>query len=191
MKSDYEMKNNCHNSFPSLYSAAILDLTLDYTENDYERIKESKILEDLEYCSNRKNVSLESNYDIYKIWNVKALPPISQLPLCLAYYNLVHSELREIATVAAKYDMFEDSKYEVPIPNIEEKDFLVKYDKMLNELCSKQLSFTEDSEDGINEDCYCTSVAFSYKVIKYTARYSHSYLSLIIPLKYILEGVYK
>lgn len=189
--------------FPSLFSASILDITLDYTENDYEKLKETKIAELTEITgitgifdflnlfSNPKPKSLhDSKYDIYKIWNIKIIPPISQLPLCLAYYNLVHSELREISKVATGYDVLEGNEYEIPIQNIKEEEFIKNYKEMINKLCSKQLNFENDNEESVSEDYYNTSIAFSYKIIKYTSRYSNDFISLVKPLKDVFSRVF-
>lgn len=179
--------------FPSLFSASILDITLDYTENDYEKLKNTTvtgldgvkgIFDFLNLFSNPKPKSLlDSKYDIYKIWNIKMIPPISQLPLCLAYYNLVHSELREISKVATGYDVLEGNEYEIPIQNIKEEEFIRNYKEMINKLCKKQLQFENDNEKSVSEDYYNTSIAFSYKIIKSTSRYSNNFISLVKPLE--------
>lgn len=186
--------------FPSLFSASILDITLDYTENDYEKLKGTKItgldgitgiFDFLNLFSNPKPKSLhDSKYDIYKIWNIKMIPPISQLPLCLAYYNLVHSELREISKVATGYDVLEGNEYEIPIQNITEEEFIKNYKQMINKLCKIQLKFENDNEKSESEDYYNTSIAFSYKIIKYTSRYSNNFLSLVKPQQDALNRVF-
>lgn len=186
--------------FPSLFSASILDITLDYTENDYEKLKGTKItgldgitgiFDFLNLFSNPKPKSLhDSKYDIYKIWNIKMIPPISQLPLCLAYYNLVHSELREISKVATGYDVLEGNEYEIPIQNITEEEFIKSYKQMINKLCKIQLKFENDNEKSESEDYYNTSIAFSYKIIKYTSRYSNNFLSLVKPQQDALNRVF-
>lgn len=118
------------------------------------------------------------------------IPPISQLPLCLAYYNLVHSELREISKVATGYDVLEGNEYEIPIQNITEEEFIKSYKQMINKLCKIQLKFENDNEKSESEDYYNTSIAFSYKIIKYTSRYSNNFLSLVKPQQDALNRVF-